>query len=54
MSIAVFNLNGIETKIQCTNQQTMKQICQNFGTKAQIDINKYLFLYDFVSKYAQL
>lgn len=46
MSKVVFILNGKDITIQCKNQQTMKEICQNYGTKVQINIEKYLFLYN--------
>ena len=43
MSKVVYNLNEKEMTIQCTNQQTMKEICQYYGSKTQINIEKYLF-----------
>ena len=46
MSTAVFDLNGNKIAIQCTKQQVMKEICKNYGSKAQINIEKYLFLYN--------
>ena len=46
MSSAIFDLDGKKITIQCKNDQTMKEICQNYGTKAQIDIEKHLFLYN--------
>ena len=46
MSKAIFNYNGIETTIQCKNDQTMKDICQKFSTKIQINLDKLLFLYN--------
>ena len=46
MSKVVFLLNGNNITIQCTNQQTMREICKKFGVKANITIEKYLFLYN--------
>ena len=46
MSKAVFQLNGNNITIQCTNQQIMREICKKFGVKANITIEKYLFLYN--------
>jgi hypothetical protein len=46
MTSAIFEFDGKKITIQCTNSQTMKEICQNFGTKAQIDISKHAFLYN--------
>ena len=45
MSIARFNFNGIQTIIQCTKTQKMKDICQNFASKVQINFNNLIFLY---------
>ena len=46
MTSAIFEFDGKKITIQCTNSQTMKEICQSFGTKAQIDISKHAFLYN--------
>ena len=46
MASAIFELDGKKITIQCTNSQTMKEICQSYGTKAQIDISKHVFLYN--------
>ena len=45
MSLAIFNFNGTQTTIQCTNNQKMKDICQKFATKAQINFEKLFFIY---------
>ena len=41
----VFNFEGIDTMIQCTNEEKMKYICERYGTKLQKNINTLLFLY---------
>ena len=46
MTSAIFELDGKKITIQCTNSQTMKEICQSYGAKAQIDISKHVFLYN--------
>ena len=46
MASAIFELDGKKITIQCTKSQTMKEICQSYGTKAQIDISKHVFLYN--------
>lgn len=46
MSSAVFELNGTKITIQCTNNQIMKEIIQNFGSKAEINVANYIFMYN--------
>ena len=45
MSQAIFNFNGTETTIQCTKDQKMKDICQKFSIKAQINFDNLFFIY---------
>ena len=40
-----FNYNGINTIIQCTKNDNIRNICQKYCTKIQTDINKLLFIY---------
>jgi len=42
---AIFTLDGIEVQIQCSKEEKMKDICQRFATKAQINPDSFLFLY---------
>ena len=46
MSKTVFQLNGNNITIQCKNQQTMSEIFKKFCVKANITLEKYLFLYN--------
>ena len=45
MSKAVFLFNGKELAIQCTKEDKMKDICNRFATKVDININSLLFIY---------
>ena len=40
MAEVIFKYNGIDTIIQCTIEDKMKDICKKFTIKVQIDINK--------------
>jgi len=40
-----FNLEGINTTIQCSQEDKIKDICQKFATKIEKNINSLLFLY---------
>ena len=42
----VFIFNNNEIKIQCKLKDLMKDICNNFCTKADIKLDKYYFLYN--------
>ena len=46
MSEVEFNYNGIKTIIQCKSNEKMKNICQNFANKIQINKNEIYFSYD--------
>ena len=45
MSKVIFSFNGIQTIIQCLKEDKMKDICQKFTSKIDIDINSIFFLY---------
>ena len=45
MSTATFNFNGFPTKIQCSNEDKMEDICKKYAFKIQNDFNKLQFLY---------
>ena len=45
MLTVVFIYNGIETIIQCLKNDKMKDICNKFVSKAQLDINNLFFIY---------
>ena len=45
MAEAIFNYNGMDTRIQCKKEEKMKDICEKFGIKMQADINKLIFIY---------
>ena len=45
MSKVVFLYNGKELAIQCTKEDKMKDICNRFATKVDININSLLFIY---------
>ena len=40
-----FNYNGTNTLIQCTTNDKLKDICEKYCMKLQIDINKLIFIY---------
>ena len=42
---AIFTLDGIEVQIQCSKEEKMKDICQRFAIKAQINPDSFVFLY---------
>ena len=42
---AIFTLDGIEVTIQCSKEEKMKDICQRFAIKAQINPDSFVFLY---------
>ena len=44
MSTINFAFNGQIISVQCTKGEKMKEICQSFGSKTGIDINKYIYL----------
>ena len=46
MAKVVFSFNGNEIIIQCTKEDKMKDICNKFATKIDININSLLFLYN--------
>ena len=41
-----FSYNGTEISIQCTKEDTMKDICNKFATKVDKNINSLLFIYN--------
>ena len=41
----IFNFEGVNTTIQCTKEEKIKDICQRYGTKIQRNINTLLLLY---------
>ena len=45
MAEAIFNYNGINTIIQCKENERVKNICDKFCMKLQKDINKLIFIY---------
>ena len=45
MSKAKFSFEGTETVIQCLKDEKMKNICNKYSTKINIDINSLIFLY---------
>ncbi len=45
MSNAIFSYNGIETTIQCLEEDKMKNICNKYSSKINININLLLFIY---------
>ena len=46
MTEVMFFYNGITTEIQCNTSDKMKDICERFCSKANIDINSGCFLYN--------
>ena len=44
--IAEFNFNGIKTTIQCKPDEKMKDICQKYANKIEIDKNNLYFSYN--------
>ena len=45
MEKVVFLFKGKELAIQCTKEDKMKDICNRFATKVEININSLLFIY---------
>ena len=45
MAKAFFLFNGKEIAIQCTKEDKMKEICNRFAIKVDININSLLFIY---------
>ena len=45
MAEIFFMFNGIQTRILCQKDELMKDICQKFSNKINIDINNLYFLY---------
>ena len=43
---AIFEYNGNTTSIQCDLNDKMKEICQKFSSKIQVDLNNLFFLYN--------
>ena len=41
----IFIFNGANLTIQCTTNDKMRDICQNFSTKINKDLNSFIFLY---------
>ena len=46
MATCVFNVQGNDVPIQCSEQDTMENICKKLASKASIDLNKNIFLYN--------
>ena len=46
MSIVKFLYKGTETTVQCQENEKMKEICNKFGNKGKIDVNKLYFIYN--------
>ena len=45
MSKAIFTYDGVDTHIQCLKEDKMRNICQKFANKINVDINRLIFLY---------
>ena len=45
MAKVIFILEGEETYIQCSQEDKMKDICNKYASKIDININLLLFLY---------
>ena len=45
MANIIFKFNGVETKIQCCENDKMEDICKRFCSKVEISINKVFFIY---------
>ena len=46
MSNVEFQYKGINTIIQCNENEKMKEICQRYANKVQLDKNNIFFIYD--------
>ena len=42
----IFTLDGVNLTIQCTTEDKMKDICKNYSTKINKNMNSLLFLYE--------
>ena len=42
---AIFNLNGVETLLQCNINDKLLNICNKLVNKISVDINRLYFLY---------
>ena len=42
---AIFHYNGNKTKIQCSKDEKMEEICKSFANKIQVDLSNLMFLY---------
>ena len=42
----VFTLDGVNLTIHCTTEDKMKDICQNYSTKINKNMDSLLFLYE--------
>ena len=42
----IFTLDGVNSIIQCSTENKMKEICQNYATKINKKIDTLLFLYE--------
>ena len=42
----IFTLDGINLTIQCTTEDKMEDICKNYSTKINKNMNSLLFLYE--------
>ena len=41
----IFTFEGIEVTIQCSTDESMKDICQKYSNKIKKNINSLIFLY---------
>ena len=41
----IFNFQGNDILIQCSQEEKMKDICQKFATKIERNVNSLVFLY---------
>ena len=41
----IFTLDGVNLTIKCTTEDKMKDICKNYSTKINSNMNSLLFLY---------
>ena len=41
----IFNFEGIDVTIQCSTEESMKDICQRYSNKIDKNINSLIFLY---------
>ena len=42
----IFNFQGVDILIQCSNEDIMKDICQKFASKIKRNVNSLVFLYE--------